>query len=105
MASRLSTPIPVNRTLRKLGFDLRDARRRRRIPTRIMAERARISRTTLSKVEKGDPGVSVGTIATLLFILGLDKRLAEVADVRYDSLGLDLSDELLPQRIRSTHRD
>jgi ESS family glutamate:Na+ symporter len=49
-------PIPVKRALRKLGQDIRDARRRRRIPVVIMAARASISRTTLNKVEKGDPG-------------------------------------------------
>ena len=103
--ARLSIPIPVARSLHKLGLDLRDARRRRRISTQVMAERAGISRTTLSKAEKGDPGVSIGTLATLLFILGLDERLSEAADVRYDTVGLDLSDELLPQRIRSTRRD
>ena len=65
-----------------------------------MAERAGISRTTLNKLEKGDPGVSMGTYATSLFILGLLDRLAELADVRHDELGLDLADELLPQRIR-----
>ncbi|MCZ0954783.1 MAG: helix-turn-helix domain-containing protein [Rhodospirillaceae bacterium] len=100
MVIRGSLPVPVERTLRKLGSDLRDARRRRRIPTRIMAERAGISRTTLNKLEKGDPGVSMGTYATTLFILGLLDRLAELADVRHDELGLDLADELLPQRIR-----
>ncbi len=65
-----------------------------------MAERAEISRTTLNKLEKGDPGVGMGTYATILFILGLLDRLAELADVRHDELGLDLADELLPQRIR-----
>ena len=100
MAILGSLPIPVERTLRKLGADLRDARRRRRIPTRIMAERAGISRTTLNKLEKGDPGVGMGTYAKTLFILGLLDRLAELADVRHDELGLDLADELLPQRIR-----
>ncbi len=50
--------------------------------------------------EKGDPGVSVGTIATLLFILGLHDKLADLADVRHDEVGLDLTEELLPQRIR-----
>lgn len=105
MALHRSIPVPVARSLRKLGSDLCDARRRRRISTQVMAERAGISRTTLSKAEKGDPGVSVGTLATLLFILGLDDRLSEVADVRHDTVGLDLSDELLPQRIRSTRRD
>ena len=47
-------PIPVRRALKTLGQDLRDARRRRRISTQIMAERASISRTTLSKIEQGD---------------------------------------------------
>ena len=105
MARQQTTPIPAARALRKLGTDIRDARRRRRIPTQVMAERAGISRTTLMKAEKGEPGVSVGTVATLLFILGLLDRLSEVADVRHDIVGLDLADDLLPQRIRSTRRD
>jgi len=42
-------PIPVRRALRKLGQDVRDARLRRCIPTAVMAERASISRTTLTK--------------------------------------------------------
>ena len=57
------------RALRKLGHDIRDARRRRRIPVMIFAERASISRMTLNKTEKGDPGVSLGTYATVLFAL------------------------------------
>jgi transcriptional regulator with XRE-family HTH domain len=93
-------PAPVRRALRKLGQDIRDARRRRRIPVQIMAERASISRTTLSKVEKGDPGVSLGIYARVLFVLGMAERLAELADVRSDALGLELDEEQLPQRIR-----
>ncbi len=93
-------PLPVRRVLRKLGGDIRDARRRRRIPTKIMAERASISRTTLNKIEKGDPGVSLGILATVLFVLGMHDRLAEIADVRSDTVGLELDEENLPQRIR-----
>ncbi len=104
METGKSLPIPAARALRKLGTDLRDARRRRRIPTRIMAERAGISRMTLSKAEKGEPGVSAGTFATLLFILGLEEGLASLADVRNDDVGRDLGDELLPQRIRTRQR-
>ena len=103
MAIQGPLPIPVYRSLRKLGADLHDARRRRRIPTQIMAERAGISRTTLTKLEKGDPGVAMGTYATVLFILGLLDRLTELADVRNDDVGLDLADELLPKRIRRSH--
>lgn len=93
-------PIPVRRALRKLGSDIRDARRRRRIPVAIMAERASISRTTLHKVEKGDASVSMGIYATVLFALGLVERLGELADARRDSVGLELEEEHLPERIR-----
>jgi len=93
-------PIPVARALRKLGHDIRDARRRRRIPVAILAQRASIGRMTLSRIEKGDPRVSVGAYATVLFALGLTDRLADVADPRHDSVGLELEEEHLPERIR-----
>lgn len=86
--------------LRKLGQDLRDARRRRRIPAAIAAERASISRTTLVKIEKGDPGVAMGLYATVLFVLGMADGIGGLADPRNDSVGLQLEEERLPQRIR-----
>jgi len=98
-------PLPVKRLLRKLGQDIRDARLRRRISTTVMAERASISRTTLNKIERGDPGASIGNYATVLFVLGLTNRLGEVADVRNDTVGLELEEENLPKRIRSSKRD
>ena len=94
------TPIPVIRALRKLGHDIRDARRRRRIPVALMAERASISRTTLNKIENGDPGVSFGAFATVLFALGMVDRLSDIADPRHDAVGLELESERLPKRIR-----
>ena len=45
-------PIPVKKALRTLGLDIRKARLRRRITMELMAQRASISRTTLTKVEK-----------------------------------------------------
>lgn len=95
-----SLPIPVKRALSKLGRDIRDARRRRRIPVTIMAERASITRKTFYRVEKGEPGVTLGVYATVLFCLGMIDRLADIADVRHDAIGLELEDERLPQRIR-----
>ncbi|MEN9773087.1 MAG: hypothetical protein RL322_157 [Pseudomonadota bacterium] len=102
--SEATLPIPVRRALKKLGADIRDARRRRRIPTAIMAERSLISRVTLNKVEKGDASVSLGIYATVLFVLGMTERLAELADPRHDAIGLSLEDEWLPQRIRGPRK-
>jgi len=95
-------PIPVRRALRKLGQDIRDARRRRRIPVALMAERASISRTTLNKVEKGEAGVSLGVYARVLFVLGMEGRIGDLVDVRSDTIGLGLEEERLPQRIRGS---
>jgi transcriptional regulator with XRE-family HTH domain len=97
-------PLPVKRALRKLGEDIRHARRRRRISAAIMAERASISRPTLSKVEKGDPGVSMGAYARVFFVLGMAERLGELADVTSDQIGLALEEEQLPQRVRHPRR-
>jgi hypothetical protein len=69
-----------------------------------MAERATISRMTLHKLELGDPSVSLGAYATVLFILGLADRLADLADVKHDATGLQLDEERLPLRIRLPRR-
>jgi transcriptional regulator with XRE-family HTH domain len=104
MRSAHPLPLPVKRALAKLGDDIRSARLRRRIPTTLMAARAFITRTTLLKVERGDPGVSLGTYATVLFILGLTPRLADLADARSDDVGLQLEEEHLPKRIRQSKK-
>jgi DNA-binding XRE family transcriptional regulator len=94
-----AVPIPVKNALRKVGSDIRDARRRRRIPAAVMAERAYISRTTLVKLEKGDSGVAMGTYSTVLFVLGMIDKLRELASARSDETGLLLDAERLPKRI------
>lgn len=93
--------IPVQRSIKKLGNDMQSARRRRRIGTKLMAERAGISRTTLRKIETGEPGVSLGNYVTVLFILGMVDRVSDLADIANDTLGHDLEEELLPKRIRT----
>ena len=100
----LTLPIPVTRALRKLGHDIKNARRRRRIPMAIVAQRASISMPTLIKVERGDPGVSIASYATVLFVMGMADRLADLVDPKNDPVGLQLEEENLPQRIRGPLR-
>lgn len=97
-------PRAARKALVKLGADIAVARKKRRISTVSMAERAFISRATLYKVEKGDPTVSMGIYATVLAILGLAGGLAEVADRVNDSLGLDLEEDRLPKKIMPARR-
>ena len=100
-----NTPIPVKRALKKFGQNLRDARKRRRIPMQLAAERASISRSTLSKIERGDGGVSFGAYAKILFVLGMIERLIELADPTFDALGLGLESDSLPKRIRISQKE
>jgi DNA-binding XRE family transcriptional regulator len=100
----LTLPIPVARALRKLGRDIKDARRRRRIPMAIAAQRASISKPTLIRVERGDPSVSIGSYATVLFVMGMADRLADLVDARNDAVGLQLEEENLPKRIRGARK-
>ncbi|MEO7476207.1 MAG: helix-turn-helix transcriptional regulator [Gemmatimonadales bacterium] len=100
--SKARPPLPpaVLEALAELGADLTALRRRRRIPVAAAAERALISRSTLYKVERGDPGVSLAVYATVLQGYGLVQRLAGVADGRFDQHGLALDTARLPRRIR-----
>ena len=101
MSKKTYLPIPVQKALRQLGKDISDARRRRRIAMELMSERAGFSRITLSKIEKGDPSVSMGSYASALFVLGMIDHLAGLADASHDIVGRELEEESLPKRIRA----
>ena len=97
-------PLPVLRALNKLGADISDARRRRRITLSLLAERAGISRGTMSKIEKGDATTALGSYACVLFALGMHDRLADLVDARHDLTGRQLEDERLPKRVRTAKK-
>lgn len=90
----------VVRALRRLGSDLRVARLKRRLPMRVIAERAGISRATLQRVERGDAGVGAGVYASVLHALGLLSDLDVVADPLRDEVGQARSDAAVPRRAR-----
>ena len=98
-------PRTARRALAKLGADIVVARKKRRISTVSMAERAFVSRSTYSKIEKGDPTVSIGAYVTVLAILGLVDGVGALADRGSDLLGLDLDEDRLPKRIVQRRRN
>ena len=104
MATAQSNPLPVTQALRKLGRDLAIARRKRGISTADMAGRLFVSRDTLWRLERGDPTVAVGTMATAAFVLQLHEGLANLAAPAKDDLALSLDERRLPQRIRRPRR-
>lgn len=93
-------PAKVRRSLVKFGGDIGRARRRRRLTMAMMAERAGIARSTYARVEKGDPSVSLGVYAMVLFALGFGDPLARLVDSKEDDVGQLLDEERLPKRVR-----
>jgi transcriptional regulator with XRE-family HTH domain len=89
----------VQRALRKLGADIHDARRRRRLPMAVVAERAFTSRSTLQRVEAGDTAVSIGIYGAVLQALGLLEGMSNAADISKDSVGQALASADLPKHI------
>lgn len=92
-------PMPARTALVRLGRDLALARRKRRISTTDMAARLFVSRNTLWRLERGDPSVAIGTLATALYVLQFHDRLAAIAAPDRDTIGLDLETAALPRRI------
>ena len=88
--------------LQEFGENLRLARLRRNITSALQAERAGISRATLSQIEKGSPAVSLGSYVQVLVSLGLEHDLLKVA--ADDELGRKLQDAGLSVRKRVTSR-
>lgn len=90
----------VRKHLGKLGADIYDARRRRRLPMAVVADRAFTSRSTLQRIEEGDPAVSIGIYAAVLQALGLLDGLGQLAAPESDVVGQALVAETLPKRVR-----
>jgi len=94
----------VENALKKLGADIRDARRRRRMTAASMAERVGVSRATLTQIERGNPAVGMGSYALAIYVLGKIEDLEMLMDRTNDPLGLDLMEARLPQRVRQRNR-
>ena len=77
--------------LKTMGEQIKMARLRRRLSATLVAERAGISRSTLWKVENGNPSVAVGIYASVFHALNnMDKDLLKIAGD--DELGRKLQD-------------
>jgi len=89
-ASLDSLPPAAQEALRRLGENLALARLRRKESQRTWAQRLGVSVPTLIRLEQGDPGVSVGILATALWMLGQVQALPALADPERDRGALEL---------------
>ena len=96
-------PRPAAAALAELGENLAIARVRRKESQRLWAKRLGVSIPTLIRMERGDPGVSMGVYATALWMIGRVRALTELADPKYDqgALESDVREAMKRRAVRS----
>ncbi|RBP61252.1 helix-turn-helix protein [Brevibacterium sanguinis] len=90
----------VSRRLEGVGGSIRRWRLMQALKAGELAERAGISRSTLQKIERGEPGVSFGAVLSVMQALGQLEHVAEAFDPLSTDVGRLRSSETLPERIR-----
>lgn len=97
-------PLPVARSLSRLGQAISLARRRRHLTQQDLAERIGASANTVRRLETGHPGTALVTVARALQVFGELEQLDLLLDTAQDSMGLSLMDQELPQRVRKPRK-
>ena len=104
MAKKKIVILPrTKKILTELGENIKLARLRRKLSAEQVAERANISRPTLSSIEKGVPTVSIGSYLLVLQVMGLEKDFLLLA--KDDSLGRKLQDANIISKERAPKRN
>jgi len=92
--------------LAQLGADLAVARLRRKESLKTWAKRLGVSVPTLLRLEAGEPSVSLGVVATALWLIGRDAALGALATPKEDRGALELdvrqAETLGRERVRAT---
>src|SRR5688572_29291025 len=101
----LQLPASSAEAIRKLGAELAVARLRRGESLKSWAARIGISVPTLTKLEAGDPGTSIGIVASALWLIGQDAELGALAAPEKDRGALEMSvqDAMALGRQRAAH--
>ncbi len=101
MAKISSLPSASAAHLQGLGGRIRIARKRRGLSAQALAEKVGVFRKTIEALEAGKPGVSIGVLITVLWVLGLDAALTALADPDADTHGKALEAARRPKRVRT----
>lgn len=87
----LQLPPATTAAIGKLGADLAVARLRRKESLKTWAQRMGVSVPTLQRLEAGDPAVSIGIIATALWLIQRDGELGNIAAPEHDQGAIEMS--------------
>jgi len=90
----------IDREITEWGEHMRGWRMVLNLTAQQVAERADISRTTLRKIESGDPSVSFANVAQVLRALGALDRVVDALDPLGSDIGRLRAGNLTKKRAR-----
>lgn len=91
----------VRLSARRIGENLSAWRRLLGLTAEEMADKAGVSRNTISRLENGDPSVSMATFLGVLRVCSVLDLVEDATDPYESDLGRARADQLIPQRVRS----
>ena len=97
-------PGKVVEAARVLGFNIRTARKRRRLRQVELARRAGITVQTLRRVESGSLGTGIGAYLAALWAMGLESDIGALASPDTDVEGKTLEAAKRNKRVRPEKR-
>ena len=90
----------IDREITELGEHVRGWRMVLNLTAQQVAERADISRTTLRKIESGDPNVSFANVTQVLRALGVLDKVVDALDPLNSDIGRLRAGNLTKKRAR-----
>ena len=84
MGGKVKTFIKSELEAKKLGLNIRIARKRRKMSLVELAAKSLVSKTVLSRLEAGDASVGFGKVFNVLDALGLLTGIADIANPDLD---------------------
>lgn len=94
-------PFPVAQALATLGANLRTARLRRNLSLADVAAKVGVNRRVVADAERGKPSTGIAVYVALLWAMGLEGQLDEVASPERDAEGTALALSRERRRARS----
>jgi transcriptional regulator with XRE-family HTH domain len=100
MASRQLSSFSASYELKKLGDNIAIARKRRKLTQKHLANAAGVTPETIRSLERGNAGISLGTLAMVLLALGEKGCLEKILTPPTDAIGIVIGLNDLPKRVR-----
>lgn len=99
----MKRPVPMRTRLaaKGIGENLAAWRKLRSLTVQQMADKADVSRATISRLEKGDPSIAFHTVLNVCNALGITDAVLTATDPYETDFGRAQADRSLPQRVRN----